>query len=699
MSKDDLSLSHLLKTLKDLDASSDYYSDMMLNYIDRETETLLNKNSKFFETNEWAKRSRYVRRNLLKSLGLDPLPNRTPLNSKTVGVLEKDDYIIEKVVFESRPGFDIPAHLYLPKKNKNNKIPAVLYSVGHWMENGKMETAVQACCIGLVKLGIAVLVYDPIGQGERGCSFKAHGHKDLLLLGLSQAGFMVWESMRAIDYLLTRGEIDGNHIGMTGASGGGLNTFYTSAIDNRISISVPVCYVTTFDRFLKAMRGENWNGGIDLCNQVPDVIRIGGMAAVGALMYPRPMMLIGATFDPQFSIEGTREIFEKINRVYGILAEERLKLVEINSDHGYNQLMREASYGWFSYWLLGNETPEKIREPKINVQDPEDLKLMCFNKPLNNEEVEGILFEFTKKQLANIKLDEDNEINNTSLLLNNLDDKIHRIFTEKLPEIGEAYVNKKTKIDNNLWTIEKFELKTEPNIFIPLIKIENKKVKLSNNNSAHVYLSDNGKLYEIESLISRNRYLFSFDVRGTGDTLVPAPKVQTIATIDGKLKKVESKPGNNLEFEVATNSLIIGKSLLSQQIYDFRVILKWIQKNTGLPIIITARGIRSTLISLISSCFEDNIKELDIIDLLVSFKSLIGKEAKVSIGCYQFGILKELDIPQLLVLSKANNLKIESVINGEGERISSDNFKDCNKWVYTFLGRKDFKDKIRVFFS
>jgi hypothetical protein len=140
-----------------------------------------------------------LQKRLRHSLGLDPWPERTNLNARTVGTLERSGYKIEKLVYEAWPGLIMTAHLYLPDSLKQPSA-GLVYACGHWMEAGKLAPPVQSFCAMAATLGIVTLVYDPIGQGERLESWRDHGHLNALLVGKSQLGLMVWESIRSLDY-------------------------------------------------------------------------------------------------------------------------------------------------------------------------------------------------------------------------------------------------------------------------------------------------------------------------------------------------------------------------------------------------------------------------------------------------------------------------------------------------------------------
>ena len=179
---------------------------------------------------------------LLRSLG--DLPDRTPLNPKVVGTLTRKGYRVEKVIFESRPNHHVTANLYLPEGKP--PFPGVLLPCGH-SDNGKAYEDYQRACILLARNGMAVLCYDPIGQGERfqlldlegkpvvrGTTEHTMAGIGALLVGRQLAGYRIWDGFRALDYLASRPEVDPDRLGCTGNSGGGTLTAYLMALDDRI---------------------------------------------------------------------------------------------------------------------------------------------------------------------------------------------------------------------------------------------------------------------------------------------------------------------------------------------------------------------------------------------------------------------------------------------------------------------------------
>jgi len=241
-----------------------------------------------------------LRRRLLRALGLYPAPLRTPLNVRRLGATDRGSYTVEKLVFESRPGFLVTANVYVPKGSGPPKRAAVLCPCGHWA-NAKAQAQVQARCIGLAKLGFVVLTYDPFGQGER--RVEGNGHHEYfksVLVGRNNMTYMIWDSIRALDYLAGRPDVDPSRIGATGASGGGLNTFYLAAVDERVRVACPVVFVSRLREFLETRIRHC------PCSHVNGLASFADEGTVLGLTAPRPVLLLTASDDPMFTPAGAR---------------------------------------------------------------------------------------------------------------------------------------------------------------------------------------------------------------------------------------------------------------------------------------------------------------------------------------------------------------------------------------------------------
>lgn len=316
-----------------------------------------------------------LRARLRSALGLEPLPPRTPLNAAVLGRVERDGYSVERLTFESRPGFVVTANVYVPARPPGaaERLPAVLCPAGHW-QHAKAQPQVQARCIGLAKLGFIALVYDPFGQGER--NVPGNGHREYfasVLAGRNNMSYMVWDTVRALDYLLTRADVDPRRIGCTGASGGGLNTFYAAAIDERIAAACPVVYVSRLREFLET--------GIDHCpcSHVNGLASFADEGTVLALMAPRPVLMIAATEDPMFTPKGAREALAQALPAFRARgAGDRIAVLEFPGGHDYSRPMREALYGWARRCLQDQGDGGAFPEPAMTLEPVDSPALRCF---------------------------------------------------------------------------------------------------------------------------------------------------------------------------------------------------------------------------------------------------------------------------------------------------------------------------------
>src|SRR5262245_19896308 len=207
---------------------------------------------------------------LLAAIG--PFPEGPfPLEAQVLGVLERPGYRIEKLIFQSRPDVWVTASAYVPA-GAAGKCPAVLAVHGHWPW-ARRDPVVQARCLGLVKLGFFVLAVDAFGAGERyttpgrGTYHGALYGSTLWPVGQTLLGMQVYDNQRAVDYLRSRPEVDGDRLGVTGASGGGNQSMYAGALDERLRAVVPVCSVGTYQAYLRA--------ACCVCEVLPGALRMG----------------------------------------------------------------------------------------------------------------------------------------------------------------------------------------------------------------------------------------------------------------------------------------------------------------------------------------------------------------------------------------------------------------------------------------
>jgi dienelactone hydrolase len=319
-----------------------------------------------------------LRRALQQSLGYKRLPWPPDLQARTVSTLQRDGYRIEKVVFQGLPGEWIPAHLYVPDRLAG-RTPGVLFYNGHWFPDSKSRPDVQAFCINMAKLGFVVLDYETFGQGERGLSWRDHRRSEGLLAGIAQQGFAVYDTQVALEYLLTRKEVDAKRIGMTGGSGGGFNTWINTALDDRIKVAVPV--VGTCNLYEQAMAriDRDWDPS-DHCHYVPGFFRYANNHEFAAMAAPKPVLVVSATEDKSFPIRGVHEVVDYARRLYSSYGEpEHFGYSEDSTEaHGYQIKKREAAYGWFLRWLMNQGDGRPRPEPAAQTLPFDSPELRCF---------------------------------------------------------------------------------------------------------------------------------------------------------------------------------------------------------------------------------------------------------------------------------------------------------------------------------
>ena len=328
------------------------------------------------EANTWWEGRRPVVDNQFKrTIGLLKLPPRTPLNARVLGTHDFGDYSIRNIVFESRPGFPVTANLYSPTAPAKGKRPAIVSPTGHHLDTGKNTPEVQARCIRLARMGFVVLTYDPIGHGERLVSGNIHHEAGYALLPLGEtiAGWMVWDSMRAADYLETLDTVDPKRLGITGNSGGGLNTLFTAAIDERFQASAISGYVFDFNNWIK------YGGPHCTCTQLPNLYRSMEWFEIAGLIASRPVLMLQGERDEIFPVSGAAEAGRKTVELYERLGFQGLARMDVipGEPHAYSRPFRERMYGWMAQHLLEQGDGRPMTEQEIKTLDPKDRRLLC----------------------------------------------------------------------------------------------------------------------------------------------------------------------------------------------------------------------------------------------------------------------------------------------------------------------------------
>lgn len=322
----------------------------------------------------WQQAAPAIKQALGAALGLDPMPEKTPLNARVTGTADREHYTIENVVFESLPRFYVTANVYIPK-GVTLPAPAIVVVPGHAMDDGKNYDLYQLGELSLVRQGFIVLAYDPIGQGERKQPGFDHplGYGSLLV-GSTNEGMIVWDTLRAVDYLCSRPDVDAAHIGLTGNSGGGENTFYAMPFNERIKAGASFCFVCSYEQWLRH------GGNHCICNHLPGIVHEMEEFEIIGLNAPRAFLFGNGAQDKIFPIAGTRETLRRAQALYAFHdAPERVASVEIDAGHGWSQPLREAGVGWMARWLQGQGDGAPIPEPAIETNDPKSPDVLVFD--------------------------------------------------------------------------------------------------------------------------------------------------------------------------------------------------------------------------------------------------------------------------------------------------------------------------------
>ena len=563
-----------------------------------------------------------LRKALMKSLG-DFMYERGDLNARTIDKIERKDYVIEKVVFESIPKLYVTGNLYIPK-SADFPVPGILRVHGHWYY-AKKSAHVQASCIGLVRRGYVVLAIDTFGYGERRVQGSHIDGVWLYSVGLTLQGLILWDNIRALDYLMSRDEVDPKRIGVTGASGGGNQTMYLAAIDDRVKVAVPVVSAEVFE--------DQVVSGRCICECIPGMLRFANVPDILSLIAPRPLLIINGIKDRGFTILRARKAFLKIREIYKALGcEDRVALVEVYHGHGYYKEMRKAMYTWFDKWLKGIEHDEQ--EEIIEVESELSDTLDCFREfPKDTLTIADIYY---RKAVELRKKRRIRDLNKWSDIKNELKKRIVKDVFGGFPEKCPLNARTLRTIDFLSYCIELITFRSEMDIIIPAILI---KRGFSNiKRPVIIYLTPLGKhavmaRRDVQELVDKGYAILSIDYRGIGETEYD----ELIAT---------------------KNSLVVGRHILGMRVYDVIRTLDYISTRDDLnqeDISCWGEG-EASLIALIAAAIDDRIKNVRLYKMPVTLESRDGFNLPPSV--FAPNLLKYADIPEIAAMIAPRELTL-----------------------------------------
>jgi hypothetical protein len=317
----------------------------------------------------WEERKAFLRNQVLVSAGLSPMPEKTPLHPQVFGLIEARDYTIQKVLIEPLPGFYLGGNLYRPRNGKV-KHPGVLNPQGHWpygrLENQPLYSG-PSLGISLARQGYVVFAYDMVGYNDTLQVPHRFGNAEERLWSFGPLGLQLWDSIRALDFLASLNDVDANDLGVTGASGGGTQTFLLTAVDDRVQFASPVNMVSAI-----------MQGG-DLCENAPG-LRVGtSNVEIAAMFAPRPMLVVSATGDWTHNVP--REEYPAIKRIYDLYGKgDQVDVVQIDEQHNYNRLSREAVYAFFAKHHPGLTESRELKEHDIEVPMVQQMTVLSNRK-------------------------------------------------------------------------------------------------------------------------------------------------------------------------------------------------------------------------------------------------------------------------------------------------------------------------------
>jgi len=320
-----------------------------------------------------------IKNKVLQMIGGLP-QEKTPLNANVTGKIQMEGFHIEKLIFESVPGFHVTALVYVPD-DKIEKHPAILIPCGH-SPNGKIHY--QALCQRFVKRGYVVICWDPVGQGERSqfwdetrgqsrynlvCGEHAVLGNFAYLAGTNLMRWEIWDGIRAVDYMFTRKDVDVNRISITGTSGGGAQSAHIGALDERIKVVAPSCYISALPMraYNRIFADPDSDPEQDLYGTVSSGVDHPGLLL---LVYPRPLFIASAVLD-FFPIEGARKTFREVSDVYRRFGKrENIDMAEGYHKHQYSLENQEAAMNFIDRF---NQQPKREGLPTVKELDQKDL--------------------------------------------------------------------------------------------------------------------------------------------------------------------------------------------------------------------------------------------------------------------------------------------------------------------------------------
>ncbi|MBN2410064.1 acetylxylan esterase [candidate division KSB1 bacterium] len=609
---------------------------------------------------KWQKRQSKVRKILTEIIGR--FPDKSPLNARITGTVQKQGYRIEKIIYESLPSYYVTACLFLPD-NLNGKAPAVIYCSGH-TDLGFRSPVYQHVMLNLVQKGFIVFAFDPMGQGERleyfdpaigesriGSSTLEHSYPgaQCFITGSSLAYYMIWDGIRAVDYLLTRPEVDGDRIGITGRSGGGTQSSYIAACDDRIYAAAPECYITSFKRLLESSgpqdAEQNFYHGIVNGIDHADLLEVRA---------PRPAMLIATSRD-FFSIQGARETAAEVRNVYRLLGSpDNFSMSVDDAPHESTLKNREAMYAFFQKHLDLPGSPKDVDTDTLTAKELQVTETGQVGTSLTGESIYSLNRVRAQALDTNLNKTRTTGPGYPQSIIDNVrelsgyippDKNINAVFTGRFQWEG--------------YTVEKFFIRGDSNYVIPFILL---KPDQDGKHPAVIYIHPQGKAAnigpgsEMEWFVKKGYIVLAPDVLGIGET-GPGDFIG-----DAYAFKV-GKASYNIWFL----GILTQRNLVAIRAGDIIKTVNYLKsRDDVIPEQIKAVARGDMCPSLLhAAVFDSSITDVALIEPLVSYRSIVQNEYYQPglIPSTVAGALTAYDLPDLAACIAPRKLLMVNVVD------------------------------------
>lgn len=610
---------------------------------------------------QWQKRQAEVRAKLAKAVGT--FPEKTPLNPVVTGTLKKEGFTVEKLYYESRPGYHVTAAMFIPDK-RQEKAPAIIFCSGH-SDNGFRSEAYQHIILNYVKKGFIVLAFDPIGQGER-IQYKPdelkkgatgeHSYAGVqsFISGVPPANYFIWDGIRTVDYLLTRKEVDPTRIGIAGRSGGGTQSAYIAAMDDRILAAAPECYITTFDKLIRS------NGPQDAEQNLMYGLENGiDMADYLEVRAPKPALIVATTRDI-FAIQGARDTYHEAKKAYQAFGKaDQLQMTEDDAGHASTLKNREASYAFFQKYLNNPGSPVDL---KVEILTDRELYATPDGKVIPFLKGESIfsLNEKYAKQLV------DKRAGNRKQATNFRDELRKKVisvsgFTKPMGKNDVVFSGRMHRPD---YAIEKYLVRGSGDYYIPVLWLKPEK----KSGTAILLLDEQGKTQAVQKenladqMASQGFEVVVPDLSGIGEL--------GSGFIKGGDSVIEGIPLNLWFFGILTH-----KTLVATRAEEIAILADFIRKSGTPKMTITAAAVGTLTSDLLHAAGIANpFNKLVLVRPLVSYQSITEERLyKVKFASSAVpGALADYDLPDLVEMLSSQGLLLINPLTAAGNEVGQD---------------------------